>query len=53
MTLRPEDPKQNDETTTKPVSTNDDAEQRIPDLAPRRPDAERDEQVKGGRYYYE
>jgi hypothetical protein len=53
MTLRPQDPKQNDETIAKPISTNDDAEQRLPDLAPRKPDAERDEQVKGGRVYIE
>jgi len=52
MTLRPEDPKHRDE-TTKPISTNEDAEQRLPDLASRKPDAEREEQVKGGLYYVE
>jgi hypothetical protein len=50
MTLRPEDPKHRDE-TTKPITTNDETEQRLPDLAPRKPDAERDEQVKGGVMY--
>ena len=49
MTLRPENPKHVDD-DSKQVFTNDEASLQLPDLTPKKPDPERDDQVKGGRY---
>ena len=53
MTLRPEDPKHRDEDSKKNFIEGDESVQ-LNDLEPKKPDTDRDEQVKGGRMnYYE